>query len=65
MQTFSEMKEKFGFGCMRLPMQGDQVDTQEFCRMIDRFLAEGFRYFDTAHGYLEVLSLKVSLPRAV
>lgn len=53
MQTFPEMKEKFGFGCMRLPMQGDQVDTQEFCRMIDRFLAEGFRYFDTAHGYLE------------
>lgn len=53
MQTFPEMKEKFGFGCMRLPMQGDQVDTQELCRMVDRFLAEGFRYFDTAHGYLE------------
>lgn len=47
---------KLGFGCMRLPMRIDApglVDTKEMCAMVDRFLAAGFRYFDTAHGYLE------------
>ncbi len=45
-------QKNFGFGCMRLPMQGGRVDYEEFCRMIDAFLADGFSYFDTAHGYL-------------
>ena len=45
--------KNFGFGCMRLPMQGEEVDKEQFCRMIDLFLSEGFRYFDTAHGYLQ------------
>lgn len=45
--------KNFGFGCMRLPMKGDEVDTEQFCRMIDLFLSEGFCYFDTAHGYLQ------------
>lgn len=47
-----KIKKNFGFGCMRLPMQGDEVDTVEFSRMVDRFLECGFNYFDTAHGYL-------------
>ncbi len=45
----------FGFGCMRLPMTGGmdgEVDQPQFDRMVDKFLAEGFTYFDTAHGYL-------------
>ncbi len=46
------IKKKLGFGCMRLPMQGDAVDTAEFCRMVDIFLENGFNYFDTARGYL-------------
>ena len=46
------VKRNFGFGCMRLPMQDGEVDKAEFCRMIDAFLAAGFNYFDTAHGYL-------------
>ena len=37
-----EIKKNFGFGCMRLPMQGESVDTEETCRMIDAFLAAGF-----------------------
>ena len=45
--------KNFGFGCMRLPMQGEEVDKEQFCRMIDLFLSEGFCYFDTAHGYLQ------------
>ena len=48
-----ELREKFGFGCMRLPMNGDSVDYPEFTRMIDAFMEAGFNYFDTAHGYLD------------
>ena len=43
--------KNFGFGCMRLPMQADEIDLEQFKKMEDRFLAEGFTYFDTAHGY--------------
>jgi hypothetical protein len=46
------IKKNFGFGCMRLPMIDDQVDTAEMNRMVDAFLAQGFNYFDTAHVYL-------------
>lgn len=46
------MKKNFGFGCMRLPMKSVKVDTDEFSRMVDAFIAAGFNYFDTAHGYL-------------
>lgn len=47
------METKFGFGCMRLPMNGDEVDYAEFNRMIDYYMDAGFNYFDTAHGYLD------------
>lgn len=47
------VKKNFGFGCMRLPMNGENVDTKEFSAMVDTFLEAGFNYFDTAHGYLE------------
>ena len=43
----------FGFGCMRLKMDGDIVDYDEFNRMIDAFIGAGFNYFDTAHGYID------------
>ena len=49
---FPEVKERFGFGCMRLPMIGDEVDIGQFKQMVDRFLERGFNYFDTAHGYI-------------
>lgn len=42
----------FGFGCMRLPMKGEEVDKEQFTQMIDRFMEEGFTYFDTARVYL-------------
>ncbi len=47
-----EMKGKFGFGFMRLPMHADQVDMEECTRMVDAFLEAGFSYFDTASVYL-------------
>lgn len=51
--AFEKVKHRFGFGCMRLKMKNaEEVDTAEFCRMIDEFLAAGFNYFDTAHGYI-------------
>ena len=49
---FPEIKERFGFGCMRLPMCDKEVDKAQFSDMIDAFLAKGFNYFDTAHGYI-------------
>lgn len=49
---FSEVKKNFGFGCMRLPMKNGEVDYDEFTKMIDVFIENGFNYFDTAHGYV-------------
>lgn len=49
---FKEIKKNFGFGCMRLPMKNDEIDYEEFNKMIDAFISAGFNYFDTAHGYL-------------
>ena len=47
------IKKNFGFGCMRLPMRGSEVDEKEMCRMVDYFIENGFNYFDTAHGYVD------------
>lgn len=52
------VKKNFGFGCMRLPMAGGEVDIEEMNRMVDVFLESGFNYFDTAHGYLQGKSEK-------
>ena len=49
---FENVKGNFGFGCMRLPMNGEEVDHAAFSRMVDAFMESGFNYFDTAHGYL-------------
>ena len=46
-------KKNFGFGCMRLPMNGDEVNLEETKQMVDAFLDAGFNYFDTAHGYIQ------------
>lgn len=50
---FPEINGILAFGCMRLPMNGENVDYDEFCRMTDAFIASGLNYFDTAHGYIE------------
>ena len=44
--------KNFGFGFMRLPMNGEEVDIEQTKQMVDAFLEAGFNYFDTAHGYL-------------
>ncbi len=52
-KLFSNVRKKLGLGCMRLPMQDGQPDYAQICQMIDTFIAEGFNYFDTAHGYMD------------
>lgn len=47
------IKKNFGFGLMRLPMNGEEVDIPQTCEMVDMFIENGFNYFDTAHGYLD------------
>ena len=49
---FPEIHGNLGFGCMRLPMAGREVNLPLFSAMTDAYLAAGFNYFDTAHGYL-------------
>ena len=50
---FDEVKGRFGFGVMRLKQddKGD-INFDEFQKMVDYFMANGFNYFDTAHVYL-------------
>ena len=48
-----KIRKNFGFGCMRLPMIGEDVDIEQTKQMVDCFLEQGFNYFDTAHGYIQ------------
>jgi predicted aldo/keto reductase-like oxidoreductase len=44
--------KKLGFGLMRLPMlDGETVDIETVCKMVDEFIDRGFTYFDTAWIY--------------
>lgn len=47
-----EELKKLGFGLMRLPMIGEDVDIEQTKKMVDLFLENGFTYFDTAYGYI-------------
>lgn len=49
--SFPEISTFFGFGCMRLPMKGTEIDMDQFKKMVDYYLENGFNYFDTAHSY--------------
>ena len=50
-KDFPDVNGNFGFGCMRLPMKGGEIDHDAMNRMVDAFLEAGFNYFDTAHPY--------------
>ena len=49
--SFDKIKGRLGFGCMRLPTVNEEIDIPKFSEMVDAFIAAGFNYFDTAHGY--------------
>lgn len=53
MGQYFNVKKNFGFGCMRLPLKGKDIDYENFSKMVDVFLENGFNYFDTAHGYMD------------
>jgi predicted aldo/keto reductase-like oxidoreductase len=42
---------KLGFGLMRLPMIGEDIDMVQVEKMVDQFMKAGFTYFDTAYVY--------------
>jgi predicted aldo/keto reductase-like oxidoreductase len=43
--------KKLGFGLMRLPRSGGEIDLAQVTEMVDRYMAAGFTYFDTAWAY--------------
>ena len=51
MSVFPNDLKKLGFGLMRLPMKDGKIDTDMTSKMVDKFLENGFCYFDTAYGY--------------
>ncbi len=48
-----KFNKNFGFGAMRLPMIGEEVDLNQVSQMVDVFMENGFNYFDTAHIYIK------------
>ena len=52
-EFFPKAKGKLGFGIMRLPMKDGAVDFDLVTEMVDAYMAAGYNYFDTAHGYLD------------
>lgn len=44
--------KKLGFGLMRPPMTGDEIDMEQVKKMVDTFMQKGFTYFDTAYVYM-------------
>jgi len=51
MAYLGEEIKKLGFGLMRLPKKDNVIDVEQVKEMVDRFLAAGFTYFDTAWVY--------------
>ena len=51
MAYLGESIKKLGFGLMRLPQKDEKIDIEQTKEMVDRFLAAGFTYFDTAWAY--------------
>lgn len=51
MSYLGENIKKLGFGLMRLPRKGEEIDVEEVKKMVDLFLEKGFVYFDTAWAY--------------
>ena len=48
---FEREIKKLRFGLMRLPQKGEEIDIGQVKLMVDRFMEEGFTYFDTAWVY--------------
>ncbi len=64
MSYLGEDIKKLGFGLMRLPMNGEEIDIEQTKKMVDTFMSKGFTYFDTAYVYIGGKS-EVALKEAV
>ena len=51
MSFFDKEIKKLGFGLMRLPKNGEEIDVEQVKEMVDLFMEAGFTYFDTAWAY--------------
>lgn len=51
MQFFEKEIKKLGFGLMRLPKNGEEIDIEQVKDMVDLYMEAGFTYFDTAWVY--------------
>src|SRR5574344_2188937 len=51
MTYLGENVKKLGFGLMRLPKKDGKIDIEQVKIMVDKFLAAGGTYFDTAWAY--------------
>lgn len=51
MSFFEKEIKKLGFGLMRLPKNGEEIDVEQVKDMVDLFMEAGFTYFDTAFVY--------------
>ena len=55
--SIQPIDQKLGFGLMRLPQLSEtEIDHEQVCEMVDRFIAAGGTYFDTAYVYGNGLS---------
>ncbi len=64
MSYLGENIPKLGFGFMRLPMLGDDIDIEQTKAMVDLFMSKGFSYFDSSWGYHGGLS-EVAMKTAI
>jgi hypothetical protein len=46
-----EKMPKLGFGLMRLPEKDGSIELEKVSEMVDKYMAAGFNYFDTAYVY--------------
>ena len=51
MSYLGESIPKLGFGFMRLPMIGKDIDIEQTKEMVDLFMSKGFSYFDSSWAY--------------
>jgi predicted aldo/keto reductase-like oxidoreductase len=51
MPYLGESIPKLGFGFMRLPMIGKDIDIEQTKEMVDLFMSKGFSYFDSSWAY--------------
>lgn len=51
MENIGENPSLLGYGCMRLPVKDNKIDTERAEALIDKAFSEGVTYFDTAYPY--------------